>query len=305
MNTIKIFIAVIVFVLILNNLYSQKFYFTVNSGYNLKMGTKNVDFISNITNSTYYTTNIIVHYYHTKKENIIITKPVYLSFGRGSDLGVNFGYMPSNKIGFDLGISYLHGTSYKGIYKIESENTYYSLSDQVDSSFYSYSSAITKAYSKMLRIIPSIILSPGFEKINPYAKFGGIIGKGNIIINTDETDSDENKTITKEKRYGGFALGLTAAIGANYCLNEKISLFAEVNMINLNYAPTKGKILISTENGENLKENMTTREIETEYVDSVSDIESGLYNNTEPKQELKQFLPFGSYSLNVGIKISL
>jgi hypothetical protein len=269
------------------------------------MGTKNVDFISNITNSTYYTSTLMVHHYNTEKEDIIITKPVYLSFGRGSDLGVNFGYMPSNKIGFDLGISYLIGTSYKGIYKIESENTYYSLSDQVDSSFYSYSSAVTKAYSKMLRINPSIILSPGLEKINPYAKFGGIIGKGNLSINTDETDSDENKTITKEKRYGGFAIGLTAAIGANYSLNEKISLFAEINMISLNYAPTKGKILISTKNGEDLKENMTTREIETEYVDSVSDIESGLYTSTEPKQELKQFLPFGSCGLNVGIKISL
>lgn len=153
----------------------------------------------------------------------------------------------------------------------------------------------------MLRINPSIVIAAGFKKINPYAKFGLVIGSGSIMYEYNDNNNG-NLTVRKAKLNGGIALGLSSGIGVLFTLNDKMSFFSELNMVNLSYAPTKGKLTVATDNGADELPGMTTRERETVYVNSYT--ESSSNPPSEPRKELKQKMPFGSLGLNFGLKIN-
>ena len=99
-----------------------------------------------------------------------------------------------------------------------------------------------------------------------------------------------------------FALGLSAAIGTNYYLNEKMSLFGELNMINLSYSPTKGKLTKRTIDGVDMLADLTTAQKETEYVDSINYNSSDGQDDSKPRQELETLYSFGSFGIKVGVR---
>jgi hypothetical protein len=75
-----------------------------------------------------------------------------------------------------------------------------------------------------------MVISSGMDKINPYAKFGAIIGVGSfdmteILTYTIYSTTTVEKTITNFN--GGIALGLTASIGTSYNINHCCPLKAE------------------------------------------------------------------------------
>jgi hypothetical protein len=158
-------------------------------------------------------------------------------------------------------------------------------------------------YSNMLRFIPSVVIASGFEGINPYAKFGLLIGTGSFFMDGDEND-DGDITVENWKYNGGFALGLNSAIGAMFTINDNISIFGEIDMVNLSYAPTKAELTEASLNGVDQLPTMTTREKETEYVDSYTFDSANPVSDSEPAKEVKFKMPYGSVGLNVGLKIS-
>jgi hypothetical protein len=230
--------------------------------------------------------NYYEFYNHTGSYDSDLIEQINISLGKGLNFGGSFGYMFNKNIGTELGISYLLG----GKSKAKQQQDYF------------LSTTDHSISSNMLRFMPTMIISSGLENVNPYMRFGLVIGIGSVNYQYEENyDSDITKM--KMKMYGGLALGLNAAVGANFNLNDKVSLFCEIIMVNMSYAPTKGEVTEALYNEIDQLINASTSEKEIEYVKSYDydDFESSL----EPRKELKQKLPFGSVGINFGIAISL
>jgi hypothetical protein len=249
-----------------NNLFAQGAYVNINVGYGFKMSSQNIDYYS--------------FYNQTNGGNLTTNEQINVSFGKGFNVGGTIGYMLSKNIGGELGVSYLVGGVFKAKDISSNHVTDYSLT------------------SNMFRINPSIILAGGYNLINPYAKFGMIIGLGSVKYEyTDNNDGDIK--VRNNKLSGGAAVGLTSAIGLMISMTEKFSIFGELNMVNLSYSPTKGELTVATHNGIDELPGMTTRQKETEYLDKYT------YSNppldSQPRQELTEKLPFGSIGLSIGM----
>ncbi len=260
-----------------NTLFAQGAYVKINAGYGFIMSSSVAHNYSQTTTSspsfTYSNTN----------------EAVNLSLGKGLNFGGAFGYMFNKNIGAELGISYLLG----GTTKFGNESNYAP----------GHSNYEQTVHSNMLRFIPSLVIASGFEGINPYAKFGLLIGTGSIFFDGD-LDADGNIAVENWKYNGGFALGLNSAIGAIFTMNDNISIFGEIDMVNLSYAPTKGELTESTLNGVDQLPTMTTSEKEIEFVDSYTFESANPPSDSEPSKEIKFKMPYGSVGLNVGLKIN-
>lgn len=259
-------------------LFAQGAYLNINSGYATSMSSQN---LSGFENSTY---EFYSNSYSLKHEQIIF------SFGKGLNFGADFGYMFNKNLGAEIGVSYLIGG-----------NTISTLTQPNNSTEITVS-------SKMLRINPSLVITSGFEKINPYAKFGLILGSGYVILSSNQEISGfsgQQSNYQSIKLSGGIAIGLTSGIGAIYKINDKLSFFGELNMINLSFAPTKGIKTDFRIDGVDMLPSLPTRQKETEYLDSFTVTSSNSNpQDSEPSKELKQKLPFGSFGLNLGLRVN-
>ncbi|MCK4662063.1 MAG: outer membrane beta-barrel protein [Bacteroidales bacterium] len=269
-NYLKTLLMVFVISLFTSSLFPQGVYVSVNAGYGINMSSHNLEYFG--------------FYNYTSGNTSRTYEQVYVSLGKGLNFGGTFGLMFNKNLGAELGVSYLLGG--KSIAKDEyvGGTTDYTIS------------------SKMLRLMPSIVIASGLEGINPYAKFGLIISSGSIIFDLEDKDSGDI-SIMKVKFDGGLALGLNAGIGVQFNMSDNISLFSEINMISLSYAPTKGEVIEATYNGTDMLPDMTTRQKEAEFVDSYTYNSSSPPPDSQPDQELKQKLPFGSFGVNFGLKI--
>lgn len=255
--------------LIANGLFAQGAYVSLNTGYGFGASSLSFENSTSGTNSTTY-------------------EQVDLSLGKGLNIGGAFGYMLNKNIGAELGLSYLLG----GITTITHTST-----SHVEN--YNYS-------SNMLRINPSVVIASGLKGINPYAKFGFIIGVGSITDEyTDKTTPSSNVTARTMILNGGLALGLNASLGASFSVNDKISLFGELTMVNMSYGPTKGEITAYTYNGSDKLPSLTINDKQTDYVDTYTYTSSVSTPDSQPDKEIRQKYPFGSFGINVGVKYNL
>ena len=258
-------------------LFAQGAYLNINTGYAMSMGSQN---INNFTNQTL-------------TSSLYTSEQVNVSLGKGLNLGGAFGYMFNKNFGLELDVSYLIGGNSTATRNEEGTNY---------TNIYNHSLS-----SKMLRINPSLVINSGFEKINPYAKFGVIIGSG-YIMDEYTIDRPDGFWINNYKLSGGTALGLSSVIGAMYNFSDKISIYGELKMINLSYSPTNGNRIKSSYNEIDLLPSLKTSEKEIEFVDNITKTytNSNPSNNSNdlPKQELKYKYAFGSVGLNLGIRFS-
>jgi len=254
----------------ISNVSFAQFYGNVNLGYGLGKSTMN---IGDFSNYTYLSPTSF------KDEQI------YLSLGKGFNFGVTAGDMFNKNVGAEIGINYLLGGKCTAEDKYENGTGEYSLK------------------AGMLRIIPAAKVSAGFEKINPYAKFGAVISFGTVKHEMKQTLG--SITTTDIWCYkGGVAFGFMGALGVDYSINERIALFAELNTINQSYSPKKGELTEATYNGEDQLPDMTTSQKEIEFVDEVTTAyEGGDQSDSEPTKVLKQKFPLGSVGINFGLEI--
>jgi opacity protein-like surface antigen len=255
--------------LVANQVHSQGAYVNVNLGYGMKTSCSNLEEFYNYTSSSGTSTS----------------EQVNVSLGKGFNVGGTFGNMFNKNVGAELGINYLLGG------KTEAKDTY---SDGTSTSTIS---------AKMLRFMPSLVIASGLEKVNPYARFGLVIGTGSIKNEVDGNNEDGDVYMHEWKYSGGVAFGLNAGVGAIFNLSDNMGLFAELNMINLSYAPTKGELKEATYNGIDRLPDLTTSVKEIEFVDSYTYSSSNPPSDSQPDQELKVKAPFGSFGINFGLRI--
>lgn len=262
---------VFVISLFTNNLLAQGAYVNLNAGYGLIMSSQNLEFFG--------------FYNYTSESDSYTAEQINVSLGKGLNFGGAFGYMFNKNIGAELGISYLLGDKFKA------KETYSGVTNNLTLS------------SKMLRINPSFVIAAGFEKINPYAKLGLVIGYGSILF--DNNANEDGAIVVREmKLNGGMALGLSSGIGAIFNQSDKMSFYSELTMVNLAYAPTKGEVTSATFNGVDNLPNMSISEKNVEFVDHYTYNSSNPPVSSQPAKELKQKLPFGSFGLNIGLRIN-
>jgi opacity protein-like surface antigen len=267
-------------ILIGSQVYSQGPYVNVNLGYGLKASSQNISFENE------FFPEEIFFYNQTSGSNSETKEQINASFGKGFNAGATFGYMISEYIGAELGISYLFGGKTKATQSG------------------SYNNVDKAASAKMLRFNPSLVITPGLDGINPYAKFGVLIGTGSVKVTGEGTYMGDVMNY-EFKLKGGVAFGLTAGIGALYNLNDNMALFAELNMVNMSYAPKKGEVKELMVNGTDILATMDVADKEYEYVKELTTNNETNPLNTEPTELLKQRLPFGSFGINVGFRIGL
>lgn len=265
-----IFLMVLSIAFITTDLLAQGAYVSLNAGYGLNASSQNLGTTSYNNNGTNMTT-------YNQED---------FSFGKGIQFGGAAGYMFTKNIGVEMGLSYLTGDP------TTLQSSYVNGSNKVDIS------------SKMLRINPSIIIVSGMSGLNPYARFGVIVGTGSII-EKDNYTNNPNNTQSTQKLSGGYAYGLTAGVGVMYKLTGKISLFGELAMVNMSYAPTKGEITAYTFNGVDRMLSLSTRDRLTDYVETYTVKAGQTPPDTEPAKSLVQKLPFGSVGINIGLKYNL
>lgn len=273
-------VALLMFISLFSVAAYSQFYINVGGGYNL--GIANQSLLYN-----YESTNDI-----EKAENVKI------SLGKGLDFGLNLGYMFNSNLGIDLQCTYLLGDEATG----ESKSTY----TFYNTKYYDYEKISIK--SQMIRVNPSIIIASGFEKLDPYAKFGVILGFGSITcsyLGEDYiNDQLQNKEVQEWKLNGGMAFGLSSTLGLMYHISDLISVYGELNLVGMSYAPTKGVMTKYTVNGSDRLPNLTTDDKEIDFVDDITYDYNNPPSTAEPSKEFKKYLPYSSIGLNIGVRFS-
>ncbi|MDA3819585.1 MAG: outer membrane beta-barrel protein [Candidatus Delongbacteria bacterium] len=202
----------------------------------------------------------------------------YYTYGAGTNIGLSAGYGVSENIALNLDLTYLFSNEYE----IEF-----------------YSENITHK-ARMLNITPGIVMSPGYEKFNPYAKAGLVLGFGKILV-----ASEENNFYSEQHLTGGLAIGINGAMGLEYKLSDAFQVFAEASLTSLSWAPEKAAYVTYERDGIDYLPNMTTSEKEVDFVNEYEE-EYGMDDHSdEPVTQLKYNYSFSKIGFSVGLKILL
>ncbi|MCX6280438.1 MAG: outer membrane beta-barrel protein [Bacteroidetes bacterium] len=217
---------------------------------------------------------------------------VPVGLGNGFNGSLSFGYWFNKYLGAEIAVSEFLGVATKGDSVVH---------------LIGASKATVKIRGGLLSVIPSILISAGLEKVNPYARFGLLIGVlPNLVskYNQDNstTNPPENKQIYNDY-YGGVALGYTAAGGVNFKLNDLILFYVELQFSHSTWSPSHSQIVKYTVNGEDRLAELTTWQKEADFVWEKN--VSGTIDMTQPRQELRKTIPFSTASINIGIKFRL
>lgn len=260
---------------------SKGFYFSTNVGYAFPSGKSSLGFYQGIIppgmGSEIYPGWNVTSGSNTTIENVTT------NLGKGLNFGLTAGYMFNEHIGAEINFGYLMSG--------KAETKYVSGADWTKS----------ELYSRMLQIKPALILSTGYSSINPYAKLGFIVGNGTIYQDLTMYDTGDTYEVNAEANKG-MALGFHAGMGLNIAVSSKLSVFGEINLNGLTYAPKKGKITKATLNGVDQMGSLSISEKEFEYDDSQT------INGTDPNQPtkwVKTYFDYNTLSINIGLKYSL
>ncbi|NVO01282.1 MAG: outer membrane beta-barrel protein [Bacteroidetes bacterium] len=284
-NYFKILFTTFVICFFANNLSAQGVFVKVNVGYGFGIGTQT--WMNNSTRNVNSVTGV----------NTGTEEAVKISLGKGLNFAGTIGAMFNKNVGAELGINYLIGG------KTTCKDEYNYTGNLIIPSYTRTTENIFSA--NMLKINPSILVTSGSKEIDPYAKFGIVLGFGSATSERTETYSSGDINESAFKYSGGMSIGITSAFGVNFNLNKNMAIFGELNMTNLSYAPKKGIYLKYSENGVDQLATMTTIEKEVEYVDSYTYDSSVAANVTQPDKQTSIKLPFSSLGINLGIKIKL
>jgi|WetSurMetagenome_2_1015567.scaffolds.fasta_scaffold246642_1 hypothetical protein len=200
------------------------------------------------------------------------------------------GYRFNEHFGVELGINYFYGFTIKG----KNEN--------------SYSGSEKKYHGQMLSLVPAFIMTFSVDKIHPYARLGLILGVMNsVVYKSHETYNPELKAATmeidsKDKDYGGIAIGAQAALGTDYAISDKISLFGEIQVDGISYAPKHGKYLEYSQNGVDVMGDRTVKQNKWDYKKEIDFTQT--MPDDQPDQVARVNHRFGNVGLVIGVKFN-
>lgn len=218
---------------------------------------------------------------------------IYGTYGAGVNAGLNLGYMFTEHFGADLGVSYLMGSEVMTSKSTNSigENT-------------------TTSKTSQMRLAPSLVLSTGGD-LALYGKLGLVLPVGGKTI----TEVRDNTNVGGSVEYdfeskGAFSLGYTGAIGVDFSLSDKLSIFGELNGVNLRIKQSSREMTKATVFGTDELSSKTKYETSVNYVDELNSSSNNAgynsnFNTSEAKDELAGTVNYSAMFINVGVKIKL
>lgn len=222
-------------------------------------------------------------------------------YGDGVNVAAKVGFHLNKNISFELGANYLSGRTLTHEYGYSYSN---GGTQVTESNIYSYN-------SRMLQLSPQLVFNAQNEsKLTPYAKVGIAFGLLTNIKNKTEVTNTGGfagtiKTEYEQTTEGNIPIGLNAALGANYALNEKMSLYTELCLLNMSYAPKMTTMTSYVVNDDDVFDNLSTSQKETIYLDMVEIDYNTQQDLEKPQEGLKVFIPFSNVSFNIGLRIDL
>lgn len=231
-------------------------------------------------------------------------------FGSGYQGGLDFRYGFKGGFGVNLGGAYLLGTTSKTTSKSNSGGTMPYINDgysEIKSRLFRVS--IGGSYIGAAKISPIIKMAVvmGMGKITAYSK--------NVTTSTQysynpnppynsytitTTDVDEQEV----KYYGGISWGFSSALGVNYKVNDNLSLALCLDVIVQEFAPKKGIILKSIQNGVDQLPTMLKSEKEVEFVKEYTEVNAPPTNAFAGKST-RMSLPVSSFGPSFSISYTL
>src|SRR6185436_7111599 len=257
-------VAILFYQATTNRAIAQGAYVTAGMGYNLAAG------------------SILLGFNNTDNGVTSSETTVSGSLGKGISFGAGFGYMFTKNVGAELGFSYLSGSTY----------TFTSTETEPFSN--GSLTSVSKIKGKLMRIAPAIKITAG-EKLKPYAKFGVVIG---LMPKADEdrTTSGMGISLNSTDRYsGGTSIGWTGALGMDLNLSSMFSIFLELNTITQSWSPGKDEYT------------RPEYDYSLGYPIQITKTGTITYVKTDtgkPDEETKGYVPFSSFGVHAGIKIS-
>ena len=146
------------------------------------------------------------------------------SLGSGFHGSISASYMLGEHIGAGLGLAYVTGSKAEYRRNLIGSNGY----------------GTTTLKGSMMSIMPNIILSANSTGINPYGRFGVVLGSAQATNSEITTGGSGTTSGPYELKYSGnMAIGWYVGFGAQYSISDKIMLNAELFNRSMSYAPKK------------------------------------------------------------------
>ncbi len=211
--------------------------------------------------------------------------------GTGIPITAAAGYSVSDNFSFEMAVNYFR-----------------SFARKTKSNYYEYTSDCKKK-GNMLSLIPAVVLGGiHIDKFSPYARLGLIVGIINSVTRTYKYEYASTmrdfamKTEYKYKDYGGVSIGVQAAAGGKFTFTDMFSMFAEIQVNGVSFAPKHGKITEYKEDGVDKLDDMKTKQKEWDYIKDFDQNES--IPDDDPDKKKKVNHPFGNVGLVIGVAIN-
>ncbi len=205
--------------------------------------------------------------------NSTVTTVAPYSLGSGFNIAVGGNYMFSEHIGAGLDLNYMIGYTTTTTYKSGNPITVTNVST-----------------GSLFAITPNVIISANSGKINPYARFGIVIGLPSYQVKSTESSTGAATGANIETYTGGSAIGWYAGFGVQFPLSDKLKLNVELFDRDLTYAPTT---------------DTNTQAYDGEQKQATKTMVTSYNSATQPNTENTSYVPFGSVGFKVGIAMNL
>jgi hypothetical protein len=193
-------------------------------------------------------------------------------------------------------------------------------------------------YVRAVDFAPSLVVSPGFEKVNPYVRFGLVVplwGRLNIETDASQTGSTvvgTNTFITQtaihreEQVHPNVTLGFQGAFGVAFPIAKKLDIFVEAEYRNIPVKSKNKEVQVYDENTKVINpttgatvntvhrglSDLSTAERETKYVNTLdassntpvgqSGAKVSYKNDDQPSNDLKSYINIGGLGGNAGLR---
>jgi len=241
------------------------------------------------------------------------TKPILGTVGSGLTIALTPGYMFTEHIGVEVGLTYFTSSE--------------TVTAERSSSQTSMLSSKTTTKSNQFRVLPSLVFHTGGGPIFGYAKVGVLVPAGGstkfeihgvqpvwaggVDGSGDPLDPAKGMvgatTDVEGESKGKFSLGFRGSVGAGYVISDNLSLSLEVFYTSLGIKSNTRSITSRKINGTETIADVPVYGKETEYVDEItSSTNNPAYNtniNTNaPRQDIGARGNYSQVGLSIGVK---
>jgi len=222
----------------------------------------------------------------TKNENI------YYAPGAGINVGLAVGMGINENLAIELGWAYIMGSEADmDLLSVVEDATIFQPAEETKMS----------GTSSYMTIDLDAKLSTSFNKISPYISFGPSIGmSGKTLINYKETVATVETIMEGEQTYL-MGIGVTGSIGADYSINDMISVGLGITGRQMSMKMDKMKTTKATVAGVDILSLMDVRDKETVYKEDDSADDNTKV--TEPRIERTEVVNFSSVVIGLGVSI--